>query len=110
MTAGSGGVGSVREVALVSGLPGQRSRERLDWVDEDMHVMIYTVISGDQRLDNYRSITTVHEAEDGGGTVVIESYVVDVPEGNSGEETRLFVNTVVGCHLRSLACLTDRQL
>ncbi|KAL8468249.1 hypothetical protein ACS0TY_031477 [Phlomoides rotata] len=108
LTAGSGGVGSVREVALVSGLPGQRSRERLDRLDEDMHVMIYSMIGGDQRLENYMSTTTVHEAEGGGATVVIESYVVDVPEGNSGEDTRVFVDTVLGCHLRSLAYLTEK--
>lgn len=87
MVVGSGGVGSVREVALVSGMPGKVSRERLDRLDDEMHVVIYTMIDGDQRLENYESTTTVHEADGGGGgTVVIESYVVDVPEGNSEEE------------------------
>ncbi|KAL0305624.1 UNVERIFIED_CONTAM: Abscisic acid receptor PYL11 [Sesamum radiatum] len=109
MLVGSGGVGSVREVGLVSGMPGTLSRERLDRLDDDMHVMIYTVVEGDQRLENYQSTTTVHEEEgEGGGTVVIESYVVDVPEGNSEEETRVFVNTVLGCNLRSLACVTEK--
>lgn len=105
---GGGGVGSVREVALVSGMPGRMSRERLDRLDEENHVMTYTVIEGDQRLENYQSTTTVHEAEDGAGAVVIESYVVDVPEGNSEEETRIFADTVVGCHLRYLAHLTHK--
>ncbi|KAL8032452.1 hypothetical protein ABFX02_13G096400 [Erythranthe guttata] len=112
MVVGSGGVGSVREVELVSGLPGRLSRERLDRSDDDMHVMIYTMIEGDQRLDNYQSTTTVHEDHmgggGGGGTVVIESYVVDVPEGNSEEETRLFVDTVLGFNLTSLANLTEK--
>ncbi|KAL3617032.1 Abscisic acid receptor pyl12 [Castilleja foliolosa] len=107
MLAGRGGVGSVREVELVSGLPGNVSRERLDQLDDDVHVMVYNIVGGDQRLDNYRSTTTVHEAE-GGGTVVVESYVVDVPEGNSKEETRVFVNTVLGCHLRCLARVTEK--
>ncbi|KAL0398462.1 UNVERIFIED_CONTAM: Abscisic acid receptor PYL11 [Sesamum radiatum] len=107
MLVGSGGVGSVREVGFVSGMPGRLSRERLDRLDDDMHVMIYTVVEGDQRLENYQSTTTVHE-EEGGGTVVIESYVVDVPEGNSEEETRVFVNTVLGCNLRSLAYVTEK--
>ncbi|KAG8385436.1 hypothetical protein BUALT_Bualt03G0045100 [Buddleja alternifolia] len=108
MLAGSGGVGSVREVALVSGLPGKVSRERLDRLDDDMHVMMYTIVDGDQRLENYQSTTTVEEKEDGGGTVVVESYVVDVPDGNSDEETRLFVNTILGCNLRSLANFTEK--
>ncbi|XP_047973059.1 abscisic acid receptor PYL12-like [Salvia hispanica] len=106
---GGGGVGSVREVALVSGMPGRMSRERLDRLDEENHVMVYTVIEGDQRLENYQSTTTVHEAEDGGGgAVVIESYVVDVPEGNTEEETRIFADTVLGCHLRYLAHLSEK--
>ncbi|KAL1560334.1 Abscisic acid receptor pyl12 [Salvia divinorum] len=106
---GGGGVGSVREVALVSGMPGRMSRERLDRLDEENRVMIYTVIEGDQRLENYQSTTTVHEAEDGGGgAVVIESYVVDVPEGNTEEETRIFADTVLGCHLRYLARLSEK--
>ncbi|XP_057764271.1 abscisic acid receptor PYL12-like [Salvia miltiorrhiza] len=105
---GGGGVGSVREVALVSGMPGRVSRERLDRLDDENHVMIYTVIEGDQRLENYQSTTTVHEAEDGGGAVVIESYVVDVPEGNSEEETRVFVDTVLGCHLRYLTYISEK--
>lgn len=106
MLAGSGGVGSVREVALVSGMPGKLSRERLDRLDEENRVMIYTVVEGDQRLENYESTITVHDG--GGGAVVMESYVVDVPEGNSEEETRIFADTVLGCHLRYLAHLSEK--
>ncbi|KAL6574089.1 hypothetical protein OROHE_001631 [Orobanche hederae] len=95
MLAGSGGVGSIREVTLVSGLPGKVSRERLDRLDDDMHVMVYTMIDGDQRLENFQSTTTAHETVGGHGTVVVESYVVDVPDGNSEEDTRVYVNTVL---------------
>ncbi|KAH6790295.1 PYR1-like 6 [Perilla frutescens var. frutescens] len=109
MLTGTGGVGSVREVAMVSGMPGKISRERLDQLDDENHVMIYTVIEGDQRLENYQSTTTVHEEDGGGGgAVVMESYVVDVPEGNSEEETRIFADTVLGCHLRYLAALSEK--
>lgn len=108
MLEGRGGVGSVREVALVSGLPGRVSRERLDRSDDHMHVVVYSMIGGDQRLENYQSTTTAHRKEGGGGTVVIESYVVDVPEGNTEEETRVFVNTVLGFNLTSLANLTEK--
>lgn len=40
MRAGNGGIGSVREVMLVSGLPAETSTERLEKLDDDMHVMI----------------------------------------------------------------------
>ncbi|XP_027109656.2 abscisic acid receptor PYL11-like [Coffea arabica] len=80
MTAGDGGIGSVREVMVVSGLPAETSRERLDKLDDDLHVMEFSIIGGDHRLVNYQSTTTLHE-DDGGRsdqTVVIESYVVDI--------------------------------
>nr|BBD74752.1 abscisic acid receptor PYL 6 [Striga hermonthica] len=108
MLAGTGGVGSVREVALVTGIPGTMSRERLDKLDDDAHVMVYTTIHGDQRLDNYRSTTTAHETEGGrGGTTVVESYVVDVPEGNTKEDTCYFANTMIGFNLKSLASVSE---
>lgn len=42
-------------------------------------------------------------------TVVIQSYVVDVPAGSSKEDTCLFANTIIGCNLRSLAKVTERM-
>lgn len=42
-------------------------------------------------------------AGDRGHTVVVESYVVDVPPGNTADETRTFVDTIVRCNLQSLA-------
>ncbi|MCD9644597.1 hypothetical protein HAX54_032952, partial [Datura stramonium] len=40
-------------------------------------------------------------------TVVLESYVVDVPEGNTEEDTRLFADTVVKLNLQKLATVTE---
>ncbi|XP_004506801.1 abscisic acid receptor PYL4-like [Cicer arietinum] len=98
-------IGSLREVNLISGLPAARSTERLEILDEDRHVISFSVVGGDHRLANYRSVTTLHPSAvgDGAGTVVVESYVVDVPPGNSKEDTRVFVDTIVRCNLQSLA-------
>ncbi|XP_019058378.1 PREDICTED: abscisic acid receptor PYL5-like [Tarenaya hassleriana] len=105
-------VGDLREVHVVSGLPAGSSPERLEILDEDRHIISFSVVGGDHRLKNYRSVTTLHVADgDGGDTVVVESYVVDVPPGNTPEETLSFVDTIVRCNLQSLArsTATDRQ-
>lgn len=62
-------------------------------------------------LQNYSSIITVHpEIIDGKpGTLVIESFVVDVPEGNTQEETCYFVNALINCNLKSLADVSQRM-
>lgn len=109
---GDGGVGSVREVLVMSGMPAGVSRERLDKLDDEMFVMKFSIIGGDHRLLNYRSTITLHEEEEEGcegKTVVIESYVVDVPAGSSVEDTCSFANTIVGCNLRSLARKTEHM-
>jgi abscisic acid receptor PYR/PYL family len=105
-----GAVGSVREVRVVSGLPATSSRERLEILDDERRVLSFRVVGGEHRLANYRSVTTVHEAGPGrgGGTVIVESYVVDVPPGNTAEETRVFVDTIVRCNLQSLARTADK--
>jgi abscisic acid receptor (PYR/PYL family) len=104
---GAVAVGSVREVRVVSGLPATSSRERLEILDDERRVLSFRVVGGEHRLANYRSVTTVHEA-DAGGTVVVESYVVDVPPGNTADETRVFVDTIVRCNLQSLARTAER--
>ncbi|GLT63442.1 hypothetical protein SLA2020_360070 [Shorea laevis] len=111
MRAGNGSKGSVREVMVVSGLPAATSTERLDELDDDSHVMMVSFIGGDHRLVNYRSTTTLHEIEgiSSGKTVVEESYVVDVPAGNSKEDTCSFADTIIGCNLRSLARVTEQM-
>ncbi|XP_073154654.1 abscisic acid receptor PYL4-like [Henckelia pumila] len=100
---GDGDVGTLREIHVISGLPAVSSTERLEILDDERHVISFSVVGGDHRLANYRSVTTLHAAEDGGGTVVVESYVVDVPQGNTKEETCVFVDTIVKCNLQSLA-------
>uniref|UniRef100_A0A0D3FHD0 Uncharacterized protein n=1 Tax=Oryza barthii TaxID=65489 RepID=A0A0D3FHD0_9ORYZ len=78
LLAGDGGVGTLREVRVVSGLPAASSRERLEILDDESHVLSFRA-------------------------VVVESYVVDVPHGNTADETRMFVDTIVRCNLQSLA-------
>lgn len=111
---GDGGEGSVRDVTLVSGLAGDFSTERLDELDEESHVMVVSIIGGNHRLVNYSSKTMVvassekdNEAEK---TVVVETYVVDVPEGNSEEDTILFADTIIRYNLASLAKLTKKMM
>ncbi|CAI9097295.1 OLC1v1033684C1 [Oldenlandia corymbosa var. corymbosa] len=106
-------VGNLREVQVVSGLPAANSTERLEILDDERHVISFSVVGGDHRLFNYRSVTTLHQeeaAEEGGSdgrTVVVESYIVDIPIGNTKEETCVFVDTIVKCNLQSLAKLTE---
>lgn len=68
----------------------------------------FSVVGGDHRLANYRSVTTLHEAPSGNGTVVVESYVVDIPPGNTKEETCVFVDTIVKCNLQSLTQIANK--
>ncbi|XP_042393682.1 abscisic acid receptor PYL10-like [Zingiber officinale] len=98
--------GCLREVSVISGLPASTSTERLDVLDEDRRVSGFTIVGGEHRLRNYRSVTTVDELRGGGGqirAVVLESYIVDVPEGNTEEDTRLFADTVVRLNLQKLS-------
>ncbi|KAG8390144.1 hypothetical protein BUALT_Bualt01G0053000 [Buddleja alternifolia] len=106
---GDGDVGTLREVRVVSGLPAESSTERLEILDDERHVMSFSVVGGDHRLHNYRSVTTLHAAAGGGSdrTVVVESYVVDIPQGNTVDETCAFVDTIVKCNLQSLAQIAD---
>ncbi|KAK9127337.1 hypothetical protein Syun_016134 [Stephania yunnanensis] len=105
---GDGDVGTLREVHVVSGLPAATSRERLEILDEEQHVLSFKVVGGDHRLSNYKSVTTLHSAPGHGlGTVVVESYVVDIPSGNTREDTCVFVDTIVRCNLQSLAKMAE---
>ncbi|KAL3334950.1 hypothetical protein AABB24_031265 [Solanum stoloniferum] len=100
-------VGATRDVNVISGLPANTSTERLDLLDDEKYVTGFSIIGGEHRLKNYRSVTSVHGFERDGiiWTVVLESYVVDVPEGNTEEDTRLFADTVVKLNLQKLASI-----
>lgn len=104
-------IGSVREVNVRSGLPATTSTERLELLDDDEHILGIRIVDGDHRLKNYSSIITVHPEIINGkqGTLVIESFVVDVPEGNTKEETCYFVQALINCNLKSLADVSERM-
>ncbi|MCD9643788.1 Abscisic acid receptor pyl4 [Datura stramonium] len=107
---GDGNVGTLREVRVISGLPAASSMERLEILDEESHVISFSVVGGDHRLVNYRSVTTLHSDPSSGNigtTIVVESYVVDIPHGNTKEETCVFVDTIVKCNLQSLAQIAE---
>lgn len=104
-------IGSLREVDVKSGLPATTSTERLELLDDDEHILSIRIIGGDHRLRNYSSIISLHpEIIDGRpGTLVIESFVVDVPEGNTKDETCYFVQALIRCNLKSLADVSERR-
>nr|PNR39688.1 hypothetical protein PHYPA_019967 [Physcomitrium patens] len=82
---GADGVGSIRELSLVSGIPATSSVELLETLDDENHVFSSRVLKGGHRLQNFRSVTSLHEQQINGrlATTVLESYVVDVPDGSS---------------------------
>ncbi|XP_021294732.1 abscisic acid receptor PYL2-like [Herrania umbratica] len=102
---GDGGVGSMRDVTVISGLPASTSTEILEVLDDDDHVLGFRVVGGDHRLNNYRAVTSVNEFDQGGKaySMVLESYTVDIPQGNTEEDTKMFVDTVVKLNLQKLA-------
>ncbi|XP_024015928.1 LOW QUALITY PROTEIN: abscisic acid receptor PYL2 [Eutrema salsugineum] len=106
LVSGDGGVRSVREVNVISGLPASTSTERLEFLDDDHRVLSFRVVGGEHRLNNYKSVTSVNEFlnqdSDKVYTVVLESYTVDIPEGNTVEDTKMFVDTVVNLNLQKL--------
>ncbi|KAA0048900.1 abscisic acid receptor PYL9 [Cucumis melo var. makuwa] len=105
------GIGSVREVNVKSGLPATTSTERLELLDDEEHILGIRIVGGDHRLKNYSSIMTVHPKVIDGrpGTLVIESFVVDVPNGNTKDETCYFVKALIRCNLKSLADVSERM-
>ncbi|XP_057470074.1 abscisic acid receptor PYL8-like [Actinidia eriantha] len=103
-------IGSLRQVDVKSGLPATTSTERLEILDDEHHILSIRIVGGDHRLRNYSSIISIHpEVLDGRpGTLVIESFVVDVPEGNTNDETCYFVEALIKCNLKSLADVSER--
>ncbi|CAI0469928.1 unnamed protein product [Linum tenue] len=108
---GEVGIGSLRHVNVRSGLPATTSTERLEVFDDEEHILGIKIVDGDHRLRNYSSVITVHpEVIDGRpGTLVVESFVVDVPQGNTKEDTCYFVRALIKCNLRSLAEISERM-
>ncbi|CAN0899110.1 Abscisic acid receptor PYL9 [Linum grandiflorum] len=108
---GEVGIGSLRHVNVRSGLPATTSTERLELFDDEQHILGIKIIDGDHRLKNYSSVITVHpELIDARpGTLVIESFVVDVPHGNTKEDTSYFVRALINCNLRSLTEISERM-
>ncbi|KAF8642626.1 hypothetical protein HU200_067307 [Digitaria exilis] len=118
-------IGSVREVNVKSGLPATRSTERLELLDDNEHILSVRFVGGDHRLQaflgynasalanrNYSSILTVHPEviDSRPGTLVIESFVVDVPDGNTKDETCYFVEALLKCNLKSLAEVSENRV
>ncbi|KAK9749271.1 hypothetical protein RND81_02G114300 [Saponaria officinalis] len=103
-------VGTVREVNVRSGLPATTSTERLELLDDEHHIFGVRITGGDHRLRNYSSVITVHpEAIDGRpGTLLIESFVVDVPDGNTTEDTCCFIQALINCNLNCLAEVSEK--
>lgn len=75
-------------------------------IDDENFVLSFRVVGGEHRLKDYNSITSVNELlneeEERVYTVVLESYVVEIPEGNTREDTRLFADTIVKLNLQKL--------
>ena len=82
-------------------------------LDDEKHILSFKVMGGEHRLKNYRSVTSVNEFNEEGGkvyTLVLESYIVDIPEGNTGEDTKMFVDTVVKLNLQKLGVVAAAAL
>ncbi|CAA6669699.1 unnamed protein product [Spirodela intermedia] len=103
-------VGCLREVSY--GAAG--------YLDEERLVAGFSIIGGEHRLRNYRSVTTVSEfkrsdrekeeaGEDEIRSIVLESYIVDIPEGNTEDDTRMFADTVVRLNLQKLASVSEAR-
>ncbi|KAL3522486.1 hypothetical protein ACH5RR_015320 [Cinchona calisaya] len=83
----------------------------IDRLDDDLHIMVISIIEGDQRLENYQSTTTLHQDDVGESdqTVVIESFVVDVPPDSCEMDTCLFADTLIRFNISSLAKITEKM-
>ncbi|KAA8540016.1 hypothetical protein F0562_026708 [Nyssa sinensis] len=110
VTRGNLEIGSLREVDVKSGLPATTSTERLEFLDDNEHVLSFRIVGGDHRLRNYSSTISLHPeiTEGRPGTMVIESFVVDVPDGNTKDETCYVVKALIKCNLKSLADVSER--
>ncbi|KAF5179168.1 Abscisic acid receptor pyr1 [Thalictrum thalictroides] len=96
MISGDGGIGTVREIHIISGLPAAISIEQLDILDDNFHVVSFSIIGGDHRLPNYRSIMSLQEKNgEPEKTIVTEFFTVDVPIGSTKEDCLSFICNLV---------------
>ncbi|PIA42186.1 hypothetical protein AQUCO_02100212v1 [Aquilegia coerulea] len=110
MISGDGGIGSIRQVHMVSGFPTKISIERLDTLDDNLHVISFSIIGGDYFLSNYHSTIILGEKiDEPEKTIVMESYIVDVPACSTEEETCYFVNNVIKWNLESLTLVSEKM-
>ncbi|KAL0341923.1 UNVERIFIED_CONTAM: Abscisic acid receptor PYL2 [Sesamum calycinum] len=94
-----------RCLTVVSGLPATTSIEKLEILDDENRVLSFRVVGGEHRLKDYQSVTSVNEVISEVNkvySVVLESYVVEIPEGNTSEDTKMFVDTIVKLNLQKL--------
>ncbi|PTQ26729.1 hypothetical protein MARPO_0508s0001 [Marchantia polymorpha] len=112
MVEGDGTPGSIRHVQVQTGLPATDSIEQLELLDEENKVLSFRILGGDNRLKNYTSVTSVADrtlVNGRQGCLVIESYIVDIPDGNTGDQTVSVVNTIIRTHLNSLDRITTME-
>ncbi|MCO5572962.1 hypothetical protein L7F22_026724 [Adiantum nelumboides] len=102
--------GNVREVCVISGLPATTSLEMLEMLDDEQHIICYRVLGGDHRLRNYKSMVTLHPETVNGkpGTLVLESFSVDIPDGNTKDDAKFFVEALIKCNLKALADICEK--
>ncbi|XP_057538186.1 abscisic acid receptor PYL12-like [Amaranthus tricolor] len=108
-------LGSFCNITHVSGFPATTSIERLDELNDDMHFMVFSLVGGDhsRRLANYKARLSVEQegaTKSEIRTIVRQRYTVDVPQDSNEEDTRLFVDTLVGLNLKSLARIAEQMI
>lgn len=82
---------------LVFGVLGNFSMERFDELDDEFYVMVVSIIGGNYRFVNFilKIMVVVLFDDEVDKMVVVESYIVDVLEGNSEEDIILFVDIII---------------
>ncbi|CAI9773140.1 unnamed protein product [Fraxinus pennsylvanica] len=103
----------LQRLNLQTETPALQHTERLEILDEEKLILSFRVVGGEHRLNNYRSVTSVNEFIDEENkiyTIVLESYIVDIPEGNTEEDTKLFTDTVVKLNLQKLGVVAMAAL
>lgn len=79
----------------------------VECVEMTVLVVVFSIMDGDHRLRNYLLTLMVYDEEDWttSESMVIESYVMDMPFGNNKEDISLFVDATVGATSAPSLCL-----